>query len=88
MKMSHKLSNRKPAEVVRPSVYLKDELKARHWDNLWYLNYIFGSCSRDIIDIIYNGASITDKTARVIAKELGTSAELWLNLQKAWDERK
>ena len=86
--MSHKLSNRKPAEVVRPSVYLKDELKARHWDNLWYLNYIFGSCSRDIIDIIYNGASITDKTARVIAKELGTSAELWLNLQKAWDERK
>ena len=85
--MSHKLSNRKPAEVVRPSVYLKDELKARHWDNLWYLNYIFGSCSRDIIDIIYNGASITDKTARVIAKELGTSAELWLNLQKAWDER-
>ena len=85
--MSHKLSNRKPAEVVRPSVYLKDELKARHWDNLWYLNYIFGSCSRDIIDIIYNGASITDKTARVIAKELETSPELWLNLQKAWDER-
>jgi len=87
MKMSHKLGNRKPAEVIHPSIYLKDELKARHWDNIWYLNYIFGPHSLDIIDIIYNGASITDKTARVIAKELGTSAELWLNLQKAWDER-
>ena len=85
--MSHKLSNRKPAKVIHPSVYLKYELRARHRDDLWNLNYIFGPYSRDIIDIIYNGASITDKTARVIAKELGTSAELWLNLQKAWDER-
>ena len=81
------MSDRKPAEVVHPSVYLKDELKARHWDNLWYLNYIFGSYSQDIIGIIYNGASITDKTAKVIAKKLDTSPELWLNLQKAWDER-
>ena len=80
------MSDRKPAEVVPPSIYLKEELKARHWDDLWYLNYIFGSYSQDIIDIIYNGASITDRTAKVIARELGTSPELWLNLQKAWDE--
>ena len=82
------MSNRKPAEVIHPSIYLKDELKARHWDNLWNLNYIFGSYSQDIIGIIYNGAPITDKTARVIARELGTSPELWLNLQKVWDEKK
>ena len=82
------MSNRKPAEVIHPSIYLKDELKARHWDNLWNLNYIFGSYSQDIIGIIYNGASITDRTAKVIARELGTSPELWLNLQKVWDEKK
>ncbi len=38
-------------------------------------------------DIINGCAEITPSIAERLAGEYGTSAEFWLNLQRAWDER-
>jgi plasmid maintenance system antidote protein VapI len=77
---------RKPAEVFHPGVHLLDELKARGWTNrkfakkciypTWFIN-----------KVVCGDENINFKIAETFGRVLGTSAEYWLNLQKAWDER-
>ena len=77
-----------PSEAFHPGAYLAEELDKRGWKNIFYFSYTFGDYSHDVIDVIYHGAPITEEVAKVIAEKLGTTPELWLNLQKAWDERR
>jgi HTH-type transcriptional regulator/antitoxin HigA len=76
----------KPAEVLHPGEHLRDELKAR---NIYPMQYSYTlDMDTYIVRAIINGKmNITRGIADKLSKALGTSAEFWMNLQRAWDER-
>lgn len=78
------MSDRIPAEVFPPGELLRDELQARSWTQEDFAS-ILGRSQRDVNDIINAKRSITPRTAMELAEALGTSAELWLKLQAAYD---
>lgn len=38
-----------------------------------------------LLDLLLGDGKITPRLAQTFAREFGTSAEFWLNLQRAWD---
>jgi len=75
-------TNLKPARGPRPRSVIREELVARGWTQA-DLARIMGR-SEETIDRIVNGQlKMTPEIARELAAALGTSAELWLNLQEA-----
>lgn len=78
------MGNRTPAEVFPPGDLLRSELAARGWTQADFA-MILGRSERDVNDIINAKRSITARTAKELAEALGTSAELWLNLQSIYD---
>ena len=68
------------AEVFPPGEFLKEELEARNWSQTEFAE-IIGRPVRLINEIIAAKKSITPETAVQLAASLGTSAELWMNLE-------
>jgi HTH-type transcriptional regulator / antitoxin HigA len=71
------------AEAFTPGEYLKDELDARGWSQTQFAR-IIGRPIQVVNQIIKGRKSITPETAAAIAAALGTSAELWMNLEIAY----
>lgn len=74
----------KPAEVFHPGVFLRDELLARGWSQAT-LARVINRPLQSINQIINGRKSITAQTAVELAAALGTSPEVWMNLQVAYD---
>lgn len=70
----------KVAEVFPPGEFLKDELEARGWSQVEFAE-IIGRPPRLINEIIAGKRAITPETAVQLGASLGTSAEVWLNLE-------
>ena len=68
------------AEVCPPGEFLKDELEARSWSQTEFAE-IIGRPVRLINEIIAGKRAITPETAIQLSASLGTSAELWMNLE-------
>jgi HTH-type transcriptional regulator / antitoxin HigA len=68
------------AEIFPPGEFLKDELEARNWSQTEFAE-IIGRPVRLINEIIAGKRSITPETAIQFSASLGTSAELWMNLE-------
>lgn len=77
------MTNRQIAETFPPGVFLEEELEVRGWSQLDFAE-IIGKSPRDINLIINGKLSITPKTAIVIGEALGTSPQLWMNLESAY----
>ena len=77
------MTNRVPAEVFPPGEYIKDELEERGWTQL-DLAEILGRPFQLVNEIILDKRGISPETARGLAEAFGTSAQLWLNLDAAW----
>ncbi len=78
--------DRKPAEVCHPGEHMDDEISSRHWYPA--LLAAISDVPEDIIWRIREGKQgITLAVAIGFAKAFGTSADYWMNLQRAWDER-
>jgi HTH-type transcriptional regulator/antitoxin HigA len=73
----------KVAEVFPPGEYLKDELDARGWTQTQFAA-ILGRPIQVVNQIIKGRKSITPETAAAIGAAFGTSAELWMNLEVAF----
>lgn len=73
----------RPAEVFPPGEYLRDELEARSWSVTDFAQ-IIGRPVQVVSEILNNRKEITAETATEIAAALGTSPEVWLNLQNAY----
>lgn len=73
----------KYAEVFPPGEFLKDELDARNWTQAEFAE-IIGRPTRLINEIIAGKRAVTPETAVQIGASLGTSAELWLNLESQY----
>jgi HTH-type transcriptional regulator/antitoxin HigA len=72
-----------PAEVFSPGELLRDELAERGCAEATFAD-ILGWTVPAVSDILNGKAKVTAETAVSIGAALGTSAELWLNLQSAF----
>jgi len=72
-----------PAEAFPPGEYLRDELEERGWTVTEFAS-IIGLPVQAVSEILNAKKSITPDTALSLSEALGTSAELWLNLQTAY----
>jgi plasmid maintenance system antidote protein VapI len=73
-------------QAFSPAAHLRDELKARGW-SVDDAVCEFGIIKPDMKAILRGHERITQEWAKRIGEGLGTSAELWINLQRAWDEQ-
>lgn len=72
-----------PAEAFSPGEYLRDELEARGWTQTEFAE-IIGRPPRLVSELIAGKRGITPDTAADIAAAFGTSAQLWMNLDAAY----
>ncbi|MCY4622421.1 MAG: HigA family addiction module antitoxin [bacterium] len=72
-----------PAEAFPPGEYLRDELEERGWTVTEFAD-IIGRPVQAVSEILNAKKSITPDTALSLSEALGTSPELWLNLQTAY----
>lgn len=70
-------------EAFAPGDYIREELEARGWSQL-DLAEILGRPPQAVNEIISGKRSITPDTAYALADALGTSAQLWMNLDSAY----
>lgn len=70
-------------EVFPPGDFIREELEARGWTQSDFAR-ILGRPLQAVNEIINGRKRITAETAKEIAMALGTSAELWLNLENAY----
>jgi HTH-type transcriptional regulator/antitoxin HigA len=81
--MEGNMADRIPAEVFPPGELLRDELEARGWTQTEFAE-IIGRPPRVVNEIISGKRSVTPETARELAAAFGTSAQLWMNLESAY----
>lgn len=77
------MSARIPVEIFPPGEFLKDELEARNWSQIEFAE-IIGKDTRLVWEVVNGKRSITPETAIVFGEALGTSAELWMNLESQY----
>ncbi|QTO48379.1 MULTISPECIES: HigA family addiction module antitoxin [Burkholderia cepacia complex] len=77
------MNTRVPAEVFSPGEFLKDELDARNWTQVEFAE-IIGKDTRSIYEIVNGKRSITPETAVMFAEALGSSAQMWMNLESQY----
>jgi HTH-type transcriptional regulator/antitoxin HigA len=76
----------RPEEVFPPGDFLREELEERGWSVL-DMAAITGKSVRTIRGIINGTRAISPETASAFANALGTSAEVWLNLEGQYRRR-
>lgn len=74
---------RRPAEVFAPGVFVRDELEERGWTQT-DLAEILDRPVGMVNEIIAGKRGISPGTARGLGAAFGTSAELWMNLETAY----
>ncbi len=72
-----------PAEIFPPGEFLRDELEARGWTQT-ELAEIMGRPIRLINELIAGKKAITPETAIQLGQALGTSADVWMNLESQY----
>jgi HTH-type transcriptional regulator/antitoxin HigA len=77
------MSNRTPAEVFPPGVFILDELEERGWTQT-SLAKITGRAGSTINSIIKGKQAVTPEIASELASAFGTSPQFWLNLENAY----
>ncbi len=77
------MSDEMQIDVVPPGEFLKDELEERGWTQTEFAE-IIGRKPRVVNEIILGKRAITPETAQEIAAALGTTAQLWMNLEFAY----
>lgn len=77
------MSTRKPAEVFPPGDFLREELEARGWTQKDFAA-ILGRAEAGVNEIISGKRRITAESAMAIAAALGTSPQVWMNLEAAY----
>ena len=71
------------AEAFAPGDYIREELEARGWSQL-DLAEILGRPPQAVNEIISGKRSITPDTAKALGDAFSTSAQLWMNLDSAY----
>ena len=72
-----------PAEAFPPGEHLRDELTERGW-TVAQLAGMMGRPSHAVSEILETHIEITPDLAHALSGVLGTSTQLWLNLESAY----
>lgn len=72
-----------PVEAFPPGEFIRDELDARGWEQR-DLAEIMGRPERLVSELIAGKRSLTAETAQQLGEAFGTSAQVWLNLESAY----
>ncbi len=83
-----------PAESFHPSVFIRDELRARRWSKAKLARLMGGDASINLLALdMYFMIGPTNRNCRLdelmatdIGRAFDVSAEYFLNLEKAWLE--
>lgn len=70
-------------EIFPPGEFIREELEARGWSQSDFAR-ILGRPLQAVNEIINGKKRITAETAKEIALAIGTSPEVWLNLENAY----
>src|SRR5271156_2848787 len=70
-------------EAFPPGEFLRDELEARGWTQTEFAQMI-GQSHRLVNELIAAKRAVTPEVAHKLAAAFGTSAQLWMNLETAW----
>lgn len=81
------MANTHVEQVFPPGEILREELEARGWSQL-DLAEILGRPAKLVNEIIAGKRAITPETAQGLADALGTSPELWMNLEAQYQLHK
>ena len=73
----------RPYKAIPPGEILKDELEARGWTQGEFAE-IIGRPIQTINEILMGEKAITPETAVLFSQALGTTPELWLNLESVF----
>ncbi len=73
-----------PAEAFPPGEYLRDELEERGWTEKEFAE-ILGRPVQAVSEILNGRKQIMPEMALALAEALGTSPELWINLQTTFN---
>ncbi len=68
---------------VSPGEHIREELEARGW-TVTYFAHLMGRSKDTIRELLFGKARIDSVMAQDLANVFGTSAELWLNLERAY----
>lgn len=77
------MARQKNPESFSPGEYIREEIEARGWTQL-DLAEILGRPPQAISETITGKRSITPEMAKLLGEAFGTSAQLWLNLESAY----
>lgn len=77
----------KPAVAIHPGELLQDELASRHLPLSKFINKS-GANRRDIVAILQCKAPVTKELAVILGKALDMDPEIWLNVQRNYEEDK
>ncbi len=77
--MSHHIN----LESFPPGDYIPEEIEARGWTQL-ELAEIIGKPLQAVSEIVAGKRSITPEMAELLGAAFGTSAQVWLNLENAY----
>jgi HTH-type transcriptional regulator / antitoxin HigA len=77
------MTNKFNLEAFSPGDYIREELDARGWSQV-DLSEITGRTPAAINEIVMAKRSVTPEMAQSLADAFGTSAELWMNLESAY----
>jgi HTH-type transcriptional regulator/antitoxin HigA len=74
---------RENPEAFAPGEYIRDEIEARGWRQL-DLAEMLSLHPQEVSEIINGKKAIAPDTARALGEAFGTSAQLWMNLERAY----
>ena len=77
------MTNTDVAQVFPPGEILREELEAREWSQV-DLAEILGRPVKLVNELVVGKRAITPETAHGLSDALGTSAELWMNLESQY----
>ncbi len=75
------------SDRFHPSEYIREELAARGWDAAALADAMGGWSLPRVQEILAGNIRITKLVAIGLSSAFGTGAQVWMNLQRAWDEQ-
>jgi HTH-type transcriptional regulator/antitoxin HigA len=82
-----KAKHRTPAQCFHPGEFVKDEMEARGWDvvELARRMSVHNMPVEIAVSLIECKQDVTPNIAFGLRRAFGTSADFWMNVQKAFD---
>lgn len=87
MRKNKRNKERVPAEVFAPGEYIQEELDERGWAQSVLVTQL-EMTPEEIADLMAGEARITPVIALALGILFGTTAQMWVNLQAAYDQAK